>query len=188
MTTHPDTVTTDDGPSDTSPPQAAPAPPGDTRKTPSPRGPGNDTRSARAFARVVLARAQSVAGLDRSDMAILERLAGERGIKGDRNELVVVLSTGGSAAADARTALTTLSELIETQDPYEAMVTATTLAVETPGAFREAWALARELGLHDATRVPAGSSVKSAQALCQTVRGADTTTTTRLSRLAAFLD
>lgn len=188
MTTHPDTLTTDDrydddpGPSDTSPPH------GDTRKTPGPRGPGNDTRSARAFARVVLARAQSVAELDRSDMAILERLAGERGIKGDRNELVVVLSTGGSAAADARTALTTLSELIETQDPYEAMVTATTLAVETPGAFREAWALARELGLHDATRVPAGSSVKSAQALCQTVRGADTTTTTRLSRLAAFLD
>lgn len=144
-------------------------------------------RAARLLARNVLATRANLGSLDAQDIALLERLSGEpKAVRDDLDELAVALSAPGAAATAALDAVGALRDLLSEPDPFEQMVSATTLATDHADTFREIWALSRELGLHENARVPAGPEVKAARELCKALEQTDTQTTDRLERLTAL--
>lgn len=148
---------------------------------------GMDRRAARGFARRVLATRSALAGLDAGDVEILARISGERKtVRGDLDELAVVLSTAEDSGAGS--ALASTRDLLGMDDPMDAVVEATMLAADQPDTFREVFSLTRDLGVHDLARTPAGHEVKAARALVQALRDADTTDiSARLDRLVELL-
>lgn len=149
-----------------------------------------DTRAARGFARRVLHTRQVLGELEAGDVAILERVSGERkATKGSLDELAVVLSTSTDGSGGKEVLSATRDLLAQVDDsPMEAVVTATMLAADSPDVFREVFNLTRELGVHDAARTPSGHEVKAASALVQAAQGGDTAAAlARLERLTGLL-
>lgn len=150
-----------------------------------------DTRAARAFARRVLSTREVLSELGSGDVAILERVSGERkATKGSLDELTVVLATSGGGSGGGKDVLTATRDLLAkvSGNPMEAVVEATMLAADSPEVFREVFSLLRELGVHDAARTPSGHEVKAASVLVQSAQQADTgTALARLERLTELL-
>ncbi|WP_114906764.1 hypothetical protein [Ornithinimicrobium murale] len=169
-------------------PEPKPEPERKTAKAPAAKPPaGMDTRSARAFARRVLSTRAVLDTVESGDVAILERVSGERkATKGNLDELAVVLATStGGSGKDILTATRDLLSKV-TDSPMEAVVEATMLAAESPEVFREVFSLTRELGVHDTPRAPSGHEVKAASALVQAAQNSNTAAA--MTRLEALTD
>lgn len=160
------------------------------RATPGKHPAGMDTRAARSFARRVLAARADLDALTAGDVALLERLTGEKKlIKGSLDELTVVL-VSGSGSGRATGPLVATADLLSAAagDPLEAVVEATLLAADSPEVFREVFSLARELGVHDLPRTPSGHEVLAATTLIQACREADLDAVqARLARLSGLI-